>query len=100
MTEAKYGSRTGAMKLPIWHARVKGLGDFPLDMLRYDGAWPRTEMDTGVIAATMYGRGGPRLSREERDNLVVEITGTSPGGPSCRWPSFMWRVVDWEWQAK
>jgi hypothetical protein len=91
MTEAKYGSRTGAMKLPIWHATIKGRGEFPLDMLRYDGAWPRDESETATITH----------AREHREGWSIRITGTSNHGPNhARWRSFMCKVAEWGWQAK
>lgn len=61
---------------------VRGFGEFPLDMLRYDSAWPATESDSyrmrdegkRVVFLTMWCRNG---------------TGPTVG----RWESFTWRVL-------
>ena len=36
----------------VYFATVTGNGRFPLDMLRHDGAYPRTEADAGIIEST------------------------------------------------
>lgn len=63
---------------------VEGSGDFPIDMLRYDGAFPATERDSYKIS--------------EFDHRRVELEAWADG-PSTRvptedrWKSFLWKVV-------
>jgi hypothetical protein len=35
--------------MKIQHYTVEGAGEFPIDMLRFDMAWPYDSMDTGKI---------------------------------------------------
>jgi len=64
---------------------VEGAGEFPLDMLRYDGCYPRTEEDAN------------RAQDRERGRRQVECT--KPMCPSywrpkaARWESFGWKVI-------
>jgi hypothetical protein len=63
---------------------VKGLGQFPLDMLRYDNAWPNSEADSSLMQAEDLGRLAHR-----------EITLRSLTGPTAaRWSSFGWEVTE------
>lgn len=59
---------------------VKGSGEFPFDMLRYDCCWPRCTDD---IAAMLAGRG----KREIRLATYSRVT-------HARWVSFNWNIVD------
>ena len=78
-----------ARKHTIWRAKVSGIGEFPIDMLRYDRAHPEYENDSGTVVATFSGR----HSRE-----TVTIVGGMSGGPTKdRWSSFLWGVEEWEW---
>jgi hypothetical protein len=66
--------------------KVAGKMMFPVDMLRYDGSYPRTETDSGVIEST----GGGDMPE---GGHVVELQGYQR--PSiARWKSFGWRVVE------
>lgn len=61
---------------------VEGAGPFPLDMLRYDSAHPRTETDAN------------KAQDAERGRRTVTVTTWSPNAPTVRrWESFGWRVV-------
>jgi hypothetical protein len=58
---------------------------FPLDMLRYDRAWPDGPDDVLVI-------GAPIENRPESD-ITVRLVGVSE--PTIgRWESFGWRVIE------
>lgn len=81
--------------MPMYETKytVEGVPPIPLDMLRYDGAYPATEQDAG--------RGG--LSASEHDGTPVKVElihrewGAGWRGPtSDRWKSFLWRVVSVE----
>jgi hypothetical protein len=64
--------------------RVTGMGEFPLDMLRYDHCWPATETD----AASAEGpRHCPRTVAIVRD---IRQKGDVP--TASRWHSFGWDV--------
>ena len=64
---------------------------FPLDMLRYDGSFPASELDSGKIHRTMeFGR------TEEKPNLEIELSAISHSTwtpQDARWLSFGWEVV-------
>lgn len=67
---------------------VEGSGPFPLDMLRYDKAFPRTEQDANVAQ-------GSRIRRS------VTLLSSSLSAPThARWESFGWKVdgVEVEWE--
>lgn len=60
---------------------VEGSGLFPIDMLRYDHAWPRTEADANKC---MYDAAGEMREIElctDVEYITVE-----------RWNSFTWNV--------
>jgi len=65
--------------------RVTGRGQFPVDMLRYDLAHPRSESDAGIIEDSLNRR-GPQAEHE------VKLEGMKQ--PTVdRWSSFGWQVV-------
>lgn len=57
---------------------VEGAGEFPVDMLRYDAAFPHKEEDSYLIME----RGKRKVS------LLTQITPTQ-----ARWESFGWKVI-------
>lgn len=57
--------------------RVSGFGQFPVDMLRYDRAWPASEIDAGTIHASFRNVERWSVSLEGLDYPTVE-----------RWRSF------------
>jgi hypothetical protein len=67
---------------------VEGVGEFPIDMLRYTSSWPKGESDTSAIADSFDG-GGRRtimLSKYHRD--------PEPNLAGDRWEAkFRWRVL-------
>lgn len=72
--------RAGNMKFP-----------FPIDMLRYDGSFPASELDSGKIHRTMD-------FTRENDTLDIEIelaanTHSTWTPQDARWLSFGWEVV-------
>ena len=63
---------------------VEGSGDFPMDMLRYDSAFPATEHDSAI--AQNY---------HDRRSVALLLRGVNDSGPTVRrWSSFTWQVVD------
>lgn len=64
---------------------VQGGYGFPIDMLRYDLAWPHTEEDSGKIAATY----GPKSRTGPREIQVIMHREPTIG----RWASFGWTVT-------
>jgi len=68
---------------------VEGIGQFPLDMLRYDGSWPTSQEDVAKIHENLSGE------RPRRRELISLTTVSRLGSPeTSRWESFMWRVVE------
>lgn len=66
---------------------VKGRGEFPIDMLRYDRSSPFSEVDSYAIS-------DPVNRTEEREVTLIRLNahrGWNPGGP--RWASFCWTVI-------
>lgn len=64
-------------------AVISGRGDFPLDMLRYDRAFPESEEDSGTISRTYH----------TYETWIVKVGKVSEQkGPSAwtvaRWQSF------------
>lgn len=72
---------------------VCGSGEFPIDMLRYDGCFPLSEEDSNLITLTL------RTERKWRPTKIVLL---KPNGykhwiPSyTRWKSFGWEVIESE----
>lgn len=64
---------------------VEGRGPFPLDMLRHDEAWPRTETDANIAQDA---------ERERRS--VTLLSGRVTGPTHGRWASFGWPVIGHE----
>ena len=72
----------------IVHYTVRGHGQFPIDMLRYDSAWPYSGEDADKIG-TVDGaleRREVRLSTYKRPKGQNNFT-------SKRWDSFNWQVI-------
>ena len=70
---------------------VEGAFAFPIDMLRYDGAWPEHETDSAIIEGTLAPHGS-RPKSDRHDNVQVELRSLREPTPQ-RWESFMWRVA-------
>lgn len=73
---------------------VRGRGEFPLDMLRYDSCWPATGEDVAKIAPTY------ELAKTREEMAVREVTlkkyverKTSIVTSDRRWDSFHWQVI-------
>ena len=65
---------------------VEGVGRFPVDMLRYEQAYPASEADAGQ--ADFHDDQLPRRRR-------VRVCAHYAGAPSReRWQSFNWKVID------
>lgn len=64
--------------------KVEGRGPFPIDMLRYDSAWPATGADASIIENLNH----------VRERRTVTLNSIGIGAPTiARWNSFLWRVV-------
>jgi hypothetical protein len=64
---------------------VEGRTSFPIDMLRYDRCWPRTELDAGEVERSFRRVEGVRGVR------VVSLSGLR-APTDGRWESFGWKV--------
>jgi len=71
--------------MKIVRYKVKGVGRFPIDMLRYDASWPSTERDSSIIEHSLIDRaiGAP-----------VCLETYSKGPTKGRWESFLWEVTE------
>jgi len=86
-------------KLETLKYRVEGSLQFPIDMLRYDGAFPADEQQSARILSTFYPN---RMVGQ--GTTSIEIIATFNGAPNFRrWESFGWTVTDtWtgsEWRG-
>lgn len=70
---------------------VTGIGQFPFDMLRYDGCYPASEQEARKLQGycnNLY------TSERVRERLSVELRTCHEGAPTtARWSSFLWRVT-------
>lgn len=63
---------------------VRGTGDFPIDMLRYDHSFPWAEEDTAWI-----------LRKDEREVMLGIVSAAkNPHIERNRWQSFGWIVTE------
>lgn len=73
-----------AKKFFEWFLVVEGRGPFPVDMLRYDSAFPYREEDSSKCA----------LVYQKSRAIVLCRRGVNESeGTSARWASFGWTVV-------
>ena len=63
---------------------VEGTGKFPIDMLRYDMAWPDAPDDSGKITSPPAGTYQVRLNR---------VTCFNPNAAEDRWASMGWKII-------
>jgi hypothetical protein len=68
---------------------VEGVGDFPLDMLRHDCAYPA---DQESVTAIMAGLRWAASRKRSRDMLQVRLVSDRAPTPE-RWRSFGWTVT-------
>lgn len=76
------------MALYIQYATVRGRGEFPLDMLRYDRCSPESETDSYNIAKTFSNP----LDRWEIQ-VVRKVTSKSDKWTVARWQSFGVEII-------
>lgn len=65
-------------------AKIIGSGVFPMDMLRYDRAYPVSESDSVTISATFFNKTG---------YYEVLVATSLPKFTTDRWQSFGVRLV-------
>lgn len=70
--------------------RVKGRGEFPTDMLRYDRCWPESSDDAMLMMLDRHDRTVTlrRAFDGTRNAALVH------GATRRRWESFGWEVTD------
>lgn len=69
---------------------VVGSGEFPIDMLRYDSAWPATEPESYKVRCD-YTVPHTQRRREVRLSMAAPLGKTGP--TIGRWKSFGWNVT-------
>lgn len=85
------GGKIMAMKY-VTRFQVMGQGNFPMDMLRHDQAFPRTTHDAVLIEHTRST--DVQYAREVRTiSLVAYHEQKWPSVSEGRWVSFGWPVV-------
>ena len=68
---------------------VEGVGDFPLDMLRHDCAYPA---DQESVTAIMAGLRWAASRKRSRERMVVRLVSDRAPTPE-RWRAFGWIVT-------
>lgn len=72
-----------AQRLYVFEFTVRGRGEFPIDMLRYDQCCPKSQDDVRTMV--------DRLT--EREVRLRMFSGSREGPTEERWASFGWPVV-------
>jgi hypothetical protein len=72
---------------------VKGRGQFPLDMLRYDMCWPQTTQDVSIITGSIGLKDQDIMDQHgPKGGYTVSLQALQP--PSIkRWESLGWPAV-------
>ena len=68
----------------IFFATVTGRGNFPIDMLRHDSCYPRTESDAAAIERTF----SPSYAIESWSVRIVRVAAVAAHFTDARWHSF------------
>ena len=76
----------------IYYYTVEGTTDFPVDMLRYDAAWPTQECGN----TTCYNILTPEPLEKKLEPRQVSLASRKKP-TDARWNSFSWRVLDLRW---
>lgn len=73
-------------KIKVTHYTVRGSGQFPADMLRYDQSWPERDSDAVLLTRSDAIRlvDGPREVRLVTHGVITPQ----------RWLSFGWQVIE------
>ena len=76
------------MKKTTWRFEVTGSGKFPMDMLRYDRAYPDSSVDASLIEYC--------IDRHPRTPQTITLRTEAHAPTVARWNSFGWyaREVD------
>lgn len=61
---------------------------FPIDMLRYDSCWPKSEIDASLISDTFE-----YVTSSHRRTRVTLCTDSRAAPTKGRWSSFRWVVL-------
>lgn len=79
-------------KLAPFKLSVVGSGEFPIDMLRYDGCFPLSEGDSALISKSL------RICPSEKTTVVLlKPNGYKHWTPNyARWKSYGWEVIECE----
>lgn len=77
-----------AAKHSRFEYEVRGRGRFPIDMLRYDGAYPTGQRDAARIESTY-----PRFTEDALTEPVTVMLTSTRMPTNGRWASFGWRVL-------
>jgi hypothetical protein len=68
-----------------------GFGEFPFDMLRYDGCYPASEQEADRLSHYCQGM---RENRGEQPDFSVTLRTCHRFAPTTRrWESFLWKVT-------
>jgi hypothetical protein len=72
--------------------KVRGRGPFPIDMLRYDSAWPDQATDAAAIADSFERR--PYVQGQRTEPWEITLLSADRTAPTIgRWDSFNVKVL-------
>lgn len=73
-----------------WKFEVRGRGRFPVDMLRYDGAFPSRSEDARAVEETFEV---PSPAAKEIEIPTIRLESAFHAPTVARWRSFGWLVT-------
>src|SRR5258706_11113510 len=86
------GLRMRARRTIVSTFTVSGGGEFPFDMLRYDGCYPASEQEARKLGCYCQGLREARVIDQPR--FSVELRTCHRFAPTtARWESFLWKVT-------
>jgi len=72
---------------------VEGRGEFPFDMLRYDGCFPADTASAGQLPEAEFHTVDGKVKRHRRTIYLMHVGSTPFWEPTYdRWASFGWSV--------
>lgn len=80
--------------MKIWEYTVSGTGRFPVDMLRYDCAWPADPAAVERISWSLDEQ--RRRASFDKTAQPIRLASMMHSPTVDRWRSFMWFVSDVE----
>lgn len=75
--------------MKLYKFKVEGSGDFPVDMLRFDGCYPRTTEDAMNLKLGEFDR-----TKRRSIELLMPVENRQREPSTDRWNSFGWIITE------